>query len=421
MPDLALQLALMAVEAAAAATVLLALFSARGVLGLAPVYTTVGVLYYLATLLAGTTFVKVTPGLLMSPGSVALFPASLFAVLLIYIREDAKEARNMIYGLLAANVSASLLGLLVSQHLHGPLAFNPLALPPDLFVQSPRLIIVGTLALFADTVLIILVYEAVSRILRTVVLRIYVSLATVLVVDTLLFVTGGFVEHPAYAEILLSGILGKVAAALVYSAALALYLRRARGEPGEARPALGDLFQVLTYRQKYEALRAQATRDPLTGVHNRGFFDEMLVAQLAMARRGGTPVTVMMVDVDHFKRINDTYGHSEGDRALRVIAQALAGAARASDTVCRYGGEEFCLILPGTPLDAAAQLAGRIREEVPEACAHAGIGGGGTRITVTIGLAACPGDGVDSDTLLRVADRRLYRGKDAGRNRVVAA
>src|SRR5262245_21250412 len=149
----------MGVEAAAAAIVLLALFSARGAFGLAPIYTTVGVFYYLATLLAGTTFVKVAPGLLMSPGSVALFPASLFAVLLVYIREDAKEARNMIYGLLAANVSASLLGLLVSQHLVGPLSFNPLALPPDLFVQTPRLFIVGTLALFADTILIILHYE----------------------------------------------------------------------------------------------------------------------------------------------------------------------------------------------------------------------------------------------------------------------
>ena len=120
----------MAIEAAVAAAVLLGLFSLRRFFGLAPVYTTVGVFYYLATLLAGTTFVRVTPELLMSPGSVALFPASLFAVLLVYIREDAKEARNMIYGLLAANVSASVLGLLVSQHLTGPLAFNPLALPP---------------------------------------------------------------------------------------------------------------------------------------------------------------------------------------------------------------------------------------------------------------------------------------------------
>jgi diguanylate cyclase (GGDEF)-like protein len=420
MSELAHQLSLMTLEAALAAAMLLALFSARRVLGLASLYTTVGVFYYLATLLAGTTFVVVAPGLLMSPGSVALFPASLFAVLLVYIREDAREARNMIYGLLAANVSASLLGLLVSQHLRGPLAFNPLALPPELLVQSPRLIVVGTLALFADTILVILAYEALARYLRPLFLRIYFPLALVLVLDTALFVTGGFVENPAYLQILASGVLGKTAAALVYAAALTLYLPRAGAAELDARVGLGDLFQVLTYRQRYEALRVQAARDPLTGVHNRGFFDEMLRIQLAAARRGGLPVAVLLIDVDHFKRVNDSYGHSEGDRALRVIAQSLAGAARGSDVVCRYGGEEFCLILPGTPLDAAIQLASRIREEVPAACTRAGIGGG-ERITVTSGLAACPADGTESDALMRAADRRLYRGKAAGRDRVVSA
>jgi diguanylate cyclase (GGDEF)-like protein len=424
MSELSLQLSLMALEAALAACVLLALFSARAVLGLASIYTTVAVFYYLATLLAGTTFVKVAPGLLMSPGSVALFPACLFAVLLIYIREDAREARNMIYGLLAANVFASLLGLLVSQHLRGPLSVNPIGLPAELFVQSPRLFIVGTVTLFADSILVILVYEAVSRVRGSnLFLRIWASLALVLVFDTLLFVTGGFVEHPAYGEILLSGVVGKVAAAVVYALALALYLPRAgvagAPAPDSGRRGLGDLFQVLTYRQKYEALRAQATRDALTGIHNRGFCDETLQVQLAAARRSGLPLTVMLIDVDHFKRINDRHGHVEGDRALRVIAQALAGAARASDVVCRYGGEEFCLVLPGTPLVAAAQLAGRIREEVPAACAREGVGGG-ARVSVTIGLAAAPGDGVEAEALMLAADRRLYRGKDQGRDRVVA-
>ena len=424
MPELLVQIGIMVLEAALAAGVLLALFRARRVLGLAALYTTVGVFYYLATLVAATTFVQVAPGLLLSPGSVALFPASLFAVLLVYIREDAKEARNMIYGLLAANVSAALLGLLVSFHLAGPLAVNPLGLPSQLFVQSPRLFVVGLLALFADAVLIILAYEALSRVVRPLFARIWTALALVLVFDTLLFVTGAFVEQPAYGHILLSAIAGKLVAAFIYAAALRLYLPRAGAAEASAgddgRPALGDLFQVLTYRQRYEALRAEAARDPLTGVHNRGFFDERLRTLLAQARRGGPPVAVMIVDVDHFKRINDTQGHSEGDRALRVIAQALAGAARASDIVCRYGGEEFCVILPGTPLAAAASLADRIRGEVPAACARAGVHGG-RRVTVTIGLAACPADGVETDALMRAADRRLYRGKDDGRDRVVAA
>lgn len=410
----------MAVAASLAAATLLALFRARHVIGLAPTYTTVGVYYYLATLLAGTTFVQVTPSLLMSPGSVALFPACLMIVLLVYIREDAMEARTMIYGLLAANVTASLLGLVVSHHLRGPLAVNPLGLPPELFMQSPRLFIVGTLALFIDTVLIIIVYEALARVVRPLFLRIYLALAIVLALDTLLFVTGGFVEHPAYDAILASGLLGKAGAALVYATALTFYLPRAAEPAEDARLGLSDLFQVLTYRQRYEALRAQAARDPLTGVYNRGFFDEMLRVQLGAARRTGAPVAVMMVDVDAFKPVNDRNGHAEGDRALRVVARALADTARASDTVCRYGGDEFCLVLPATGRDAAGELAERIREAVPAACAREGVARG-TRVTVTIGIAASPEDGDAPDELLEAADRRLYRGKEAGRDRVVAA
>ena len=419
MSELARQLLLMLLEAGLVAALLVALFSARRVLGFASLYTTVGVLYYLATLLAGTTFVQVTPDLLMSPGSVALFPACLFAVLLVYIREDAREARNMIYGLLAANVTASLLGFVAVQHLQGPLAVNPMALPAELFVQSPRLIVTGTLALYADTILIILAYEALARLALPLLARIWIALALVLVFDTLLFVTGGFVEQPAYREILLSGILGKLAASVVYALALRLYLLRGV-DSEDVHPRLGDLFDVLTYRQKYEALRAQAMRDPLTGVHNRGFFDDVLMAQLAVSERNGGTVSVAMVDVDHFKRINDQYGHAEGDRALRVIAQALVDAVRTADVVCRYGGEEFCLILPDTDVEQAEQLALRVLEAVPAACLASSIAGG-MRISVTIGIACSPEDGTDVDALMSVADRRMYRGKEAGRDRYVAA
>jgi diguanylate cyclase (GGDEF)-like protein len=192
------------------------------------------------------------------------------------------------------------------------------------------------------------------------------------------------------------------------------------GAANDGRLGLRDLFRVLTYRQRYEELLAQAARDSLTGVYNRGFFDEVLANHVASARRGGPPLTVMMVDVDHFKRINDERGHAEGDRALRVIARALSRSVRSSDIVCRYGGEEFCIILPGTTMGPAAQLAGRIREEVPAACAQAGLANG-ERITVTIGVAECPADGDQPDDVVRAADLRLYRGKGAGRDRVVEA
>jgi diguanylate cyclase (GGDEF)-like protein len=419
MNELTRQLLLMLLEAGLVAGLLLALFAARRVLGFASLYTTVGVLYYLATLLAGTTFVHVAPGMLMSPGSVALFPACLFAVLLVYIREDAREARNMIYGLLAANITASLLGVVAAQHLQVPLSFNPMALPPELFVQSPRLIVVGTLALYADTLLVILTYEALSRFALPLLARIWIALALVLMFDTLLFVTGGFVENPAYLEILFSGMAGKLAASVVYALALRIYLARGVDSEDE-HPRLGDLFGVLTYRQKYEALRAQAMRDPLTGVHNRGFFDDVLLSQLAAAERNGGTVSVAMVDVDHFKRVNDQYGHAEGDRALRVIAQALVDVVRTADVVCRYGGEEFCLILPDTSIEQAELLAGRVREAVPLACKASNVAGG-LRITVTIGIASFPDDGRDAETIMNLADRRMYRGKEAGRDWQVSA
>jgi diguanylate cyclase (GGDEF)-like protein len=246
----------------------------------------------------------------------------------------------------------------------------------------------------------------------------------VLIVDTLLFVTGGFFEHPAYHAILLSGVIGKSAAALVYAAALATYLARfdlPEREAAENRLGLGGLFQVLTYRQRYEALRTQVTRDALTGAHSRRFFDEVMQTQLAAAKRSGAALVVMMVDVDHYTRINDSHGHAEGDRALRVIAQAMSGAVRSSDVVCRYGGEEFCIVMPGTSLEAAATLASRLREEVPAACTHAAIGRGRERITVTIGLAAYPQDGDNLEAILRAADRRLYIGKSQGRDQAVAA
>jgi diguanylate cyclase (GGDEF)-like protein len=102
------------------------------------------------------------------------------------------------------------------------------------------------------------------------------------------------------------------------------------------------------------------------------------------------------------------------------VARALTASVRAADIVCRYGGEEFCIILPGTPLERAGLLAQRVVDEVPQACAEM-TGFGDERITVTIGVAACPQDAAGTDDLIRVADQRMYRGKEAGRNRVIAA
>lgn len=418
------QLLLLALEALLVASLLLLLFRLRPLFGLAPIHTTLGVFYQMATLLAAAVYVQVGEDFMMSPGSVVLFPASLLAVLFVYIREDALEARKLIYALVAANLVVGLLGLLASNHLNSPGVFNPLGVPAALFIQQPRLLAVGTLALLADTILIILVYEFLGRYLsRQLFLRLYLSMTLVLWFDTVVFVTGGFFELPRYQSILLSGIVGKSVVAILYAALLCLYLRRfdiSQEAPSNLRRELRDLFHLLTYREKYEALKAQSNLDPLTGVFHRGFFDASLEVAAAGALRSGAPLTVLMVDVDHFKAVNDNFGHAEGDKVLMAISAALKRSVRAADLVARHGGEEFAVMLPDTGHGEGEQLAERIRTAVPVACYYGTTAGAQSQITVTVGVATLPGDASDARGLLRAADERLYEGKRAGRNRVVA-
>jgi diguanylate cyclase (GGDEF)-like protein len=169
-----------------------------------------------------------------------------------------------------------------------------------------------------------------------------------------------------------------------------------------------------------EALRAQATHDPLTGLWNRGAILDILERELARTRREPTPLTVLMADVDHFKAINDTHGHAAGDAVLRDIAGRMTSALRPYDSIGRFGGEEFLLVLPGcTPADAAA-LAERIRSRVAEA--PIGLPEGAVSVTLSLGLAITSDDTpLTREALIRASDRALYEAKEAGRNRIAVA
>jgi diguanylate cyclase (GGDEF)-like protein len=223
---------------------------------------------------------------------------------------------------------------------------------------------------------------------------------------------------------MLSQLAGKTVAALLYATILTIYLRHFNVAEsmvvGEGRE-LGAMFRVLTYRQRYEELQKIVVRDPLTNVYNRGFFDEAIEKYVAMAHRSGRPICMMMIDVDAFKSVNDTYGHTEGDKVLQLLAAALVASVRASDYVCRYGGEEFAILLPGTELEQAQVLADRIVTDIPGALATGWAGAGVRAVTVTIGVAEYPREASSGADLLNVADRRLYAGKNAGRARAVAS
>lgn len=167
--------------------------------------------------------------------------------------------------------------------------------------------------------------------------------------------------------------------------------------------------------------RRLSTRDRLTDLANRGFFDDSLVQLGAIARRSHEPVGVAMIDVDHFKRFNDTYGHLAGDEALKRVASTLADSFRSTDLIARYGGEEFAGLFPGMHMDDALRRLDGMRRRIEELTLPVGPGGEVARVTVSMGLAVWPDDGADLDDTLAIADQRLYQAKQEGRNRVLGS
>lgn len=178
-----------------------------------------------------------------------------------------------------------------------------------------------------------------------------------------------------------------------------------------------DLRQQLVDIKRLQLqLEDQAIRDGLTGLYNRRFLDETLEREVVRARRSGDPISILMLDIDHFKQMNDTYGHRAGDDILIHLARYISSQVRESDLICRYGGEEFVIILVGSAVENAADRANDICQ---------GVRGRGFLIegdlihmTLSIGVASFPSDGGTPDEILHAADMALYQAKRSGRNQV---
>ncbi len=191
-------------------------------------------------------------------------------------------------------------------------------------------------------------------------------------------------------------------------------LRHALAAQAAQQSEILELNATLAHANR--RLAHTAATDALTGLRNRRTFDERLGEELSLMRRMAAPLSLLMIDVDHFKSYNDSYGHPAGDQALQAVARAFAQSARASDLVTRYGGEEFAVILPNTGAAPAAELAARVRVAVA-ACdwEHA-------PLTVSMGIATLePDAGADAADLVARADRALYAAKNAGRDRCIQA
>ncbi|MHB0978975.1 MAG: sensor domain-containing diguanylate cyclase [Thermoleophilia bacterium] len=178
-------------------------------------------------------------------------------------------------------------------------------------------------------------------------------------------------------------------------------------------PALASL-------QLRETLRSQSIRDPLTGLFNRRYMEETLERELRRATRAQNPLGVIMLDLDHFKRFNDMFGHDAGDAVLRELGAFLASHTRGGDIACRYGGEEFILILPETSAEAVGQRAETLRAGVKQLAVHHRGRSLGS-LSMSLGVAVFPEHGLTVDALLRQADQALYRAKAAGSDRVAVA
>ena len=208
-----------------------------------------------------------------------------------------------------------------------------------------------------------------------------------------------------------------------------LHLRGKRKEGMETLPDLKQQLAVmaadhialaLANLTLQETLRVQSIRDALTGLFNRRYLEELLLLEVTDTHSRGATLGVIMLDVDRLKQINDTYGHEAGDAVLQTMGQWLHTNIRTGDISCRYGGDEFVLILPDASLEATTQRANQICEGIRRlAFNYQGQSLGS--MSVSVGVAAFPQNGTTRDTLLAAVDAALYKAKDQGRNRVVIA
>jgi diguanylate cyclase (GGDEF)-like protein len=197
-------------------------------------------------------------------------------------------------------------------------------------------------------------------------------------------------------------------------------------------PAGGDRWHILRTAAEHirlalsnlrmqESLRAQTIRDPLTGLYNRRYLYEFLDREISRAKRTGNQLGLIMLDIDHFKQFNDRHGHTAGDGLLESVGFALIRLIRAMDIACRYGGEEFIMVMPDIHRQHMFEVAERLRIEIAKSVQPEPDGIETGPVTVSLGIATLPENGSSAQHLIDAADTALYKAKNSGRNRSILA
>lgn len=405
----------LALEATVYFLFLITLLHWRHRIGIGVFITVLGTMHFLETYLASAYYVPV-PMTTISPGSVVFFAGKLLMVLLLYVKEDASTVRQLIYGLLVGNLMIFALGQVLNLHVDPILPDGTPA--NDAFLGELGILMMwGTSLLYIDSIAIILIYEKLGGLTgRRTLPRFLFAGAFVLAFDQIGFygVLHWLTDAPS--SVFWGGLVAKQAMNLLFVFMTGIYLHFFRDAvPVGPAKGIGDIFNDLTYRERYEDLLARQGRDGLTGVRDRGRLEVEGPELIREAVRQSGGISLMIIDADRFKDINDRFGHLRGDAVLKDIAAALTGAVRKTDLVYRFGGEEFVVICRGFNPKQALVAAERIRTDIGRI-----EGPDESRpITVSIGIATAPEDGASLLELVSAADRRLYRAKAAGRNCVV--
>jgi diguanylate cyclase (GGDEF)-like protein len=395
--------------------VMMGLLRARKVVGIGVFMCALGVMHFLETYLASVFYIELPFGI-VSPGSTVLFSGKLLMILLLYIREDALVVRQPIYGLLIGNFLIVALVMILRNH--ETIVVTDGRSPDFAFIDEMGLLMVwGTLLLFIDSILIIILYERVGNWFgRHLGMRFLICGAVVLTFDQAGFFLALHYVSGAPWHVFLGGWAAKMVATVVYTGLFVVYLKYFDDEESWfTNRTLKDVFQVLTFRERYQQLLETSMRDHLTGTLDRSQYDANAPEILARNLKADREISLLVIDIDHFKQVNDRHGHQTGDQVLRTVARLLSENLRSDDHLYRIGGEEFVLLSERLPAEAAVSMADRLRRAVdrfsavylPE------------KVTISIGLATAPGEGSSLDALFRIADQRLYEAKTTGRNRVI--
>ena len=410
-----LNLALFVFEAIGYFAIMVTLLHFRHRTGLGVFLTALGVMHFMETYLAAVFYVSVPFGV-VSPGSSVFFAGKLMMILMLYMQEDAETVRQPIYGLFLGNILT--VGIAWVLQFHIPVNMAPGRGADFGFLNEMGWLMVwGTALLYIDALGIILLYEKLGRYLqRWVVLRFMIAGFVLLTFDQVGFFSAlhYFIGVPL--SVFWGGLIAKLLSVCIYSLLFAAYQFSVRRHGAAiAQRSVSDVFHDLTFRERYNDLVSRSGRDMLTGVLDRSRMEVEGPQMLSDSLKRHESLTVLLIDADHFKDVNDQFGHLEGDEVLKAVAAQLGGALRPTDRLFRFGGEEFVVLCARTNHSEALLLAGHLRWQIAERVRNPN----GMPITVSIGVATLTEDAVSFNGLLAAADDRLYEAKKSGRDCVV--